>query len=139
MVLLICFLMIRLPPRSTRIDTLFPYTTLFRSLGTAFHCFTQRLKHPWMVGARVLAPDENRVGVLEIVESHCAFAHADTLGQRHAAGFMAHVRAVGEVVGAIGAHKQLIEIGCFVAGPARGVELGLVRTDRKSTRLKSSH
>src|SRR3546814_5563260 len=28
------FLMIRLPPRSTRTDTLFPYTTLFRSLGT---------------------------------------------------------------------------------------------------------
>src|SRR3546814_554259 len=26
------FLMIRLPPRSTRTDTLFPYTTLFRSL-----------------------------------------------------------------------------------------------------------
>src|SRR3546814_3447691 len=36
--------MIRLPPRSTRTDTLFPYTTLFRSLpakwlhkGTKFH------------------------------------------------------------------------------------------------------
>src|SRR3546814_16562487 len=28
------FLMRRLPPRSTRTDTLFPYTTLFRSLGT---------------------------------------------------------------------------------------------------------
>src|SRR3546814_2546324 len=27
------FLMIRRPPRSTRIDTLFPYTTLFRSLA----------------------------------------------------------------------------------------------------------
>src|SRR3546814_1914158 len=27
----ICFLMIRLPPISTRTDTLFPYTTLFRS------------------------------------------------------------------------------------------------------------
>src|SRR3546814_3427332 len=27
--------MIRRPPRSTRTDTLFPYTTLFRSLGTA--------------------------------------------------------------------------------------------------------
>src|SRR3546814_15947378 len=27
----IFFLMIRLPPRSTRTDTLFPYTTLFRS------------------------------------------------------------------------------------------------------------
>src|SRR3546814_13893745 len=27
------FLMIRRPPRSTRTDTLFPYTTLFRSTG----------------------------------------------------------------------------------------------------------
>src|SRR3546814_14643645 len=27
------FLMIRRPPRSTRTDTLFPYTTLFRSFG----------------------------------------------------------------------------------------------------------
>src|SRR3546814_14788184 len=29
------FLMIRRPPRSTRTDTLFPYTTLFRSPGVA--------------------------------------------------------------------------------------------------------
>src|SRR3546814_13948564 len=29
------FLMIRRPPRSTRTDTLFPYTTLFRSHGIA--------------------------------------------------------------------------------------------------------
>src|SRR3546814_18713684 len=31
-ILLIFVLMIRLPPRSTRTDTLFPYTTLFRSI-----------------------------------------------------------------------------------------------------------
>src|SRR3546814_1875087 len=30
------FLMIRRPPRSTRTDTLFPYTTLFRSLRQIF-------------------------------------------------------------------------------------------------------
>src|SRR3546814_20323179 len=30
-VILLFFLMIRRPPRSTRTDTLFPYTTLFRS------------------------------------------------------------------------------------------------------------
>src|SRR3546814_5544332 len=30
------FLMIRRPPRSTRTDTLFPYTTLFRSLRADF-------------------------------------------------------------------------------------------------------
>src|SRR3546814_4556251 len=32
-VLFFFFLMIRRPPRSTRTDTLFPYTTLFRSAG----------------------------------------------------------------------------------------------------------
>src|SRR3546814_13231655 len=31
--LLLFFLMIRRPPRSTRTDTLFPYTTLFRSIA----------------------------------------------------------------------------------------------------------
>src|SRR3546814_16984114 len=31
------FLMIRRPPRSTRTDTLLPYTTLFRSIGKAKH------------------------------------------------------------------------------------------------------
>src|SRR3546814_19871667 len=34
-VMLFFFLMIRRPPRSTRTDTLFPYTTLFRSKGAA--------------------------------------------------------------------------------------------------------
>src|SRR3546814_12338226 len=33
-VLVVFFLMIRRPPRSTRTDTLFPYTTLFRSHRT---------------------------------------------------------------------------------------------------------
>src|SRR3546814_13730518 len=31
------FFIIRLPPRSTRTDTLFPYTTLFRSHRLSFH------------------------------------------------------------------------------------------------------
>src|SRR3546814_20023336 len=34
--LLVFFLMIRRPPRSTRTDTLFPYTTLFRSDRRSF-------------------------------------------------------------------------------------------------------
>src|SRR3546814_15556532 len=33
---MLCFLMIRRPPRSTRTDTLFPYTTLFRSTPDQF-------------------------------------------------------------------------------------------------------
>src|SRR3546814_13172363 len=39
-VLFFFFLMIRRPPRSTRTDTLFPYTTLFRSPRT--------LQSPWL-------------------------------------------------------------------------------------------
>src|SRR3546814_7579982 len=35
--------MIRRPPRSTRTDTLFPYTTLFRSLVESAHVLVQRL------------------------------------------------------------------------------------------------
>src|SRR3546814_3838274 len=35
----IFFLMIRRPPRSTRTDTLFPYTTLFRSVRTHSLCW----------------------------------------------------------------------------------------------------
>src|SRR3546814_9559498 len=34
--ILFFFLMIRRPPRSTRTDTLFPYTTLFRPVGADF-------------------------------------------------------------------------------------------------------
>src|SRR3546814_11783336 len=34
-----CFVMILRPPRSTRTDTLFPYTTLFRSIALAVGAF----------------------------------------------------------------------------------------------------
>src|SRR3546814_4823825 len=49
------FLMIRLPPRSTRTDTLFPYTTLFRSCwaGTGRHARRGRRRaagSPWRPG-----------------------------------------------------------------------------------------
>src|SRR3546814_5183791 len=38
--------MIRRPPRSTRTDTLFPYTTLFRSASTDDACFGRNLQLP---------------------------------------------------------------------------------------------
>src|SRR3546814_2631239 len=37
------FLMIRRPPRSTRTDTLFPYTTLFRSAISSSHATNSKL------------------------------------------------------------------------------------------------
>src|SRR3546814_14905405 len=46
------FVMIRRPPRSTRTDTLFPYTTLFRSpeFGTSYSTESSRFgatRNPW--------------------------------------------------------------------------------------------
>src|SRR3546814_8925483 len=40
------FLMIRRPPRSTRTDTLFPYTTLFRSVTPQTQVVTQTIPLP---------------------------------------------------------------------------------------------
>src|SRR3546814_14097939 len=40
------FLMIRRPPRSTRTDTLFPYTTLFRSPSQSMSDFSTLESHP---------------------------------------------------------------------------------------------
>src|SRR3546814_15165854 len=49
--------MIRRPPRSTRTDTLFPYTTLFRSLAVAALVDVQRCELPARIdGGAVLQP-----------------------------------------------------------------------------------
>src|SRR3546814_20295580 len=44
------FLMIRRPPRSTRTDTLFPYTTLFRSVYTSVMCIIISLAGGYIIG-----------------------------------------------------------------------------------------
>src|SRR5207248_3131934 len=52
----------------------------------------------------------------------------DGLGEPAAARLVAHVRAVGQVVGAELADEELVEEGGLVAGPAAGVEDRLVGT-----------
>ncbi|MNM99939.1 hypothetical protein D3C81_1125170 [compost metagenome] len=96
-------------------------------LCAALDRFAQGLEHPRVVGAGVLADDEDRIGMLQVVKHHGAFTHAEAFDHAHRAGFVAHVGAVRKVVGAVGPHEQLIEECRLVTGPARGVELGLVR------------
>src|SRR3546814_4401312 len=104
----------RLPPRSTRTDTLFPYTTLFRSAEG---------------GDR----DAGRLGDADGV----ADLHLAAVGQARGD----HV--LGDVARGVGGRAVDLgrvlagERAAAVAGPAAvGVDDDL---DRKSTRLNSSH
>src|SRR3546814_14338199 len=66
-ILLFFFLMIRLPPRSTLTDTLFPYTTLFRSArrgalldvprAVGRHLFQRRADHDHRARSEERDPD----------------------------------------------------------------------------------
>src|SRR3546814_14549602 len=58
------FLIIRRPPRSTRTDTLFPYTTLFRSEGDRHQHSSPRLRRSIGVrhGVPILSEHEARAG-----------------------------------------------------------------------------
>src|SRR3546814_19093658 len=77
--MLIYFLMIRRPPRSTRTDTLFPYTTLFRSRGA--HARGPRLQHrrPGAVPALRLRAGRRAEELLLRRERGCP----DHVGDRH--------------------------------------------------------
>src|SRR3546814_17964532 len=53
----IFFLMIRRPPRSTRTDTLFPYTTLFRSLTAAALLLLAAQAPALAAGSKTIRPE----------------------------------------------------------------------------------
>ncbi len=92
----------------------------------ALRAFAQFAEHPRMVGRRILAEEQQGIGVFEILERDGSLADAHGARQAAAGGFVAHVRAVGEVVGAVHAHEQLVQERGFVARAARGVERGAV-------------
>src|SRR3546814_13757256 len=61
--------MLRRPPRSTRTDTLFPYTTLFRSLvHREQHAPVDRLEA--VADVRKCAPHDHAHGVIEVTAEH---------------------------------------------------------------------
>src|SRR3546814_16397326 len=109
------FLMIRRPPRSTRTDTLFPYTTLFRSADPV-DGRPHRARFPGMGGAdgavvriAIRAFDLEPPGERQIAEK----------GNDQFAVGLAHV-------------ERFVEFGVLR-------RTGAVNQDRTSTRLNSSH
>src|SRR3546814_13131356 len=60
--------MIRRPPRSTRTDTLFPYTTLFRSVGLSMTRELAPVLAGLMVAGRVGAAMAAEIGTMRVTE-----------------------------------------------------------------------
>src|SRR3546814_6232555 len=140
--------MIRRPPRSTRTDTLFPYTTLFRSGHRA----------PYRLAIAQLRPrintDSERVhdtcGCLRLqVTAHHLYYMAVQEAHRHAPG------VVGRGKQALEIHMDRANVRHFTllssadkaahmtfdwkAVSAHQNTIRSTQTDRKSTRLNSSH
>ncbi|MND89939.1 hypothetical protein D3C80_820140 [compost metagenome] len=97
-------------------------------IGATHGGTAQVAQHARMIGAGVLADDENRIRLFEILKQNRPLADADRLFQRDTACFVAHVGAIGKIVGAVDPHEQLIEIGRLIAGAAGRVEFGPVGT-----------
>src|SRR3546814_1611623 len=92
--------MIRRPPRSTRTDTLFPYTTLFRSLG-------DRGRVEFALAAVI-----GKITARGEVDRALAIAKARAQRDR--------VRiAVVDVIAEVGADRMPLDVGAVAKGPVR--------------------
>src|SRR3546814_10297981 len=114
--------MIRRPPRSTRTDTLFPYTTLFRSLGFVAFDLDPRLGRRVAPGHR---GQQARVVVVRIVVAALVI-------EREEAGEFHHLpgRAQHRLAGAVGK----VDAGAFE--PRRG-HLARQRSEEPTSELQS--
>src|SRR3546814_8568334 len=121
--------MIRRPPRSTRTDTLFPYTTLFRSEAST----PGILEAADIAQARLLViatPDGFQTRrIIEIARE--LNPEIDTAIRTHSEAEVAHLEGQGVGLAIMGAR----ELSFGLAGYA----LRSLGIDRKSTRLNSSH
>src|SRR3546814_1309124 len=106
--------MIRRPPRSTRTDTLFPYTTLFRS-ARAGRCF--RIGH----GAAAAAAGHGQAGVVDLGVVVAA-------AQRHQ-----------QVVGEVGLRVELEALADGLVGVEQGGDVGAAadRSEEHTSELQS--
>src|SRR3546814_12192285 len=107
--------MLRPPPRSTRTDTLFPYTTLFRSNSRSRDSEALSVAIAFNLGFA-----ERRFGRWRSVEGIGKQGTNSIAFDRHRVGIGRFDREVGHLVDVRVVHS-------------------VMRQDRKSTRLNSSH
>src|SRR3546814_4474264 len=137
MCLLFFFLMIRRPPRSTRTDTRFPYTTLFRSGPSrprcAGHLRATELtvnRYNSIISVALVWGSRSQVGCVVVIRFRFS-----GVGGRDWHGLTS---AVGAVRRPLGEPQLGLRAG---SGPQPGGarERAAFALDRKGTRLNSSH
>src|SRR3546814_6652689 len=129
--------MIRRPPISTRTDTLFPYTTLFRSKSTFINAVTNAQAK---VGEYAFTTTRPQLGVVRHKQREFVLADIPGLieGAAEGAGigdrFLGHIERCRVLLHLVDANDE------DVATSYRVVRDELAAYgDRKSTRLNSSH
>src|SRR3546814_4859900 len=124
--------MTRRPPISTRTDTLFPYTTLFRSDSDPFHGIERDGKlygrgtadmKSFLATALALVPEFRARPLKQPI--HIAFSYDEEVG----------CTGVGRMIDDIAKNLPAPEM-VIVGEPT---DMRIINGDRKSTRLNSSH
>src|SRR3546814_10543970 len=135
-------LMIRLPPRSTRTDTLFPYTTLFRSPLTAANLCNRAPCRDADSGMDQFMREDGRdlcrhgVGRMGKVRTDEDFKMA--VRAQPVIPALADRLALGSRAGEADRHAHPVGQGSFQRLKERGHARRHPIEDRKSTRLNSS-
>src|SRR3546814_4276318 len=129
--------MLRLPPRATRTDTLFPYTTLFRSVSVEAEG-VQRCRIRLAARPQTLVVLEGGQGALR------ARPPLPVDGAGAVAGFLEQKLDARVVVAVVGRrrelrHRDLLQRRQHRRVAVRPAALHAADEDRKSTRLNSSH
>src|SRR3546814_9646426 len=124
--------MLRRPPRSTRTDTLLPYTTLFRSFSLTAAwvglSFATQLSRP--IGTLISATEQVRAGDLKVRVPEGP--EGDEIASLS--------RAFNRMTNDLATNRQeLLEANQQLDRRRRFTETVLAGVDRKSTRLNSSH
>ena len=105
------------------------------NLCSRFLRLLQAVQHARVIRSRILADDKDRVRLHEIRQLDAAFADPNHFLQCRATRFVAHVRAVGQIVCSKLTSEQLIEKRSLIARPAACVKGGRIGT-RKCVELK---
>src|SRR3546814_6264024 len=132
--------MLRRPPRSTRTDTLFPYTTLFRSTGARGSAPTASYKVSATYPAGMRCAALFMVGGIDAAKKGRASATAIVDKVRRQLLDQKLGDFSGVDIHCIGAEESYGPHARAAAAATREVVVKIVvQQDRKSTRLNSSH